>query len=260
MIFPHGLYIDEIDKNASFFLGHKNRAGRNIAVMAGLVVFRSCFVHNRVTTFSWIIVVVSYISMLMFWSATSLVAFSVFIILVLFYRKKKITKFLNVYTIITFSIITTIVFIFFQAQYIFSFLIEDILQRNLTFTGRMIVWDRVLYYQSLSPWIGWGYQSSFILLSRLGLTHTHNTWLSIIYSGGWLNLFFYVSFLIYYGRKVNRINTQSGNILLFLMVFYGIFFITEVMPYNLEGLLYVILLFGYNLDKFKLANIKAANQ
>ena len=246
LAFPNGLYRIEGDMNPYFFLGHKNVCGRTISVMTGFMLYRTYLQQNRITKTMMFFVLVSYISIILFWSATSLVAFTIFIVLVLFFTKKDLPVNINIYLVMGLSLFLTIIFAILKMQNMFSFLIEDILQKNLTFTGRTFIWDRALDYIKMSPWFGWGNHNADIFRIRLGGAHTHNTWLGFLYTGGCISLLFFIAFLFSYGKKLNRYKSKADNILLFVLIFYSIFFITEIMPRNLEGLFYVVILINHN--------------
>lgn len=68
--------------------------------------------------------------------------------------------------------------------------------KDPTFSGRTQIWDSAISQISHSPIIGFGYQSSSEIISKIGHTHCHNIILELLYTGGVPCLAAYIVFLL----------------------------------------------------------------
>ena len=83
--------------------------------------------------------------------------------------------------------------VFLRVQNLFSFLIIDILHKDLTFTGRTDIWDRSMSMIAKKPILGWGSMEQIFETLLLGQTHSHNAILEQLFRGG---IVYYLAFLI----------------------------------------------------------------
>ena len=79
-------------------------------------------------------------------------------------------------------------------QNLFAFLIEDILHKNLTLTGRTVIWDRTLELIGEKPILGHGvpfyedrklqYAIETKWINKAAGLHAHDRFLETLYRGG----------------------------------------------------------------------------
>lgn len=87
---------------------------------------------------------------------------------------------------------------------VFSYIIVKLLHRDLTLTARTVIWNITLEKISQKPILGNGYvtgkQFESMLPSIIGV-NAHNTYLMVIYMGGFIMFFFFV--LVYISAQKN---------------------------------------------------------
>ena len=81
-------------------------------------------------------------------------------------------------------LIVVLLIVFLRFQNIFSYLIEDVLKKDLTFTGRTIMWDYAILLIQKNPIIGYGYMDQETETILLGGAHSHNILLEQLLRGG----------------------------------------------------------------------------
>lgn len=144
----------------------------------------------------------------------------------------------------------------FRIQNMFSFVIEGVFRKSVGLTGRDKIWDRVLYWIKQKPFMGYGYESNDILLSKFMLTdgsyfqfaHCHNYLLQIIYTMGILGLLcFFAMYFISWNRMfrhgADRWNRIIASSLLTIM------FSLLVNSYQQPIALFMLLVMGYEISK-----------
>ena len=143
-------------------------------------------------------------------SANGIVTFSLFlggvIIANLWSRFGK--KLPSIWRIIVVGGVLFIGVVYYNIQQNFSWLIVDILGRDLTLTGRIAVWQQAIEVILRKPIFGWGYVDSlegFVLFG--GAAHTHNQFLNIAYQGGMVSL---MGFLFFLFKSVITITEQGS--------------------------------------------------
>ncbi|MBQ7784461.1 MAG: O-antigen ligase family protein, partial [Oscillospiraceae bacterium] len=84
-----------------------------------------------------------------------------------------------------------------RLQYYFSYIIEDVLHKNITFTGRTDIWDISINLIKRSPIIGYGvYEGHGFVFYRGQYYYSHNAILEILIQGGAIALIFFIAMLV----------------------------------------------------------------
>ena len=117
-------------------------------------------------------------------------------------------------------------------------MVTEFFNKSSDFSGRNILWQRILYYIYKKPIWGYGMQDSAILQSRIGNIYgSHNYFLDIIYQGGVIGGIIFLMFVIIPLVRIRKsVNTTDstyivigyvcGFLLMFLMEpFYGLEFL-----------------------------------
>ncbi len=121
-------------------------------------------ITNKKNIASWSLVVVCFLSELFLWSATALSGvFLSIIYLVGIYNRASIERCIPIKKILFLVVALSIGITFFRIQYLFSFIIEDILHKDLSMSGRIPQWDYVMskyFYPSPFLGSGWGTRTS----------------------------------------------------------------------------------------------------
>lgn len=244
MIFPNGLWstISIYGSEATYmFLG----LGNQITPMLLLAVITLLFqVSQRRIKFCVFYSIILLGNLIYMTSATAIVGVSIMIVT---YLVSKITKFQRFNKVLLGAIILIgIGIVFFRVQYLFSFIIENLLGKSLTLSNRTAIWDRAFSLILNSPMIGYG---SGTLETVIGDRNAHCYFLQIIIQTGIIGLLCYI--VIFYNalkRCWQRINTDSAKIITSCICGYITCCITEVYAQNY---LILLLCFAFLVDKME---------
>jgi O-antigen ligase len=125
---------------------------------------------------------------------------------ILFLYNRKAPKFFNynVYIAVICAYFVGIVLL--RLQYHFSWLIVDILGKDLTFSYRTYIWDYALLRIIKNPLIGNGFRAPFgyELVSATIIFDAHNLFLQILYSGGVLAFISLIITLVLAGKPLMK--------------------------------------------------------
>ena len=121
-------------------------------------------ITKKKNIFSWLLIVACFLSELFLWSATALSGvFLALVYLFGIYDRESIERRIPIKMILFLAIALSIGITFFHIQYLFSFIIEDVLHKDLSMTGRIPQWEYVMskfFYPSLFLGSGWGTRTS----------------------------------------------------------------------------------------------------
>lgn len=207
-------------------------------------------------SFFSVITIISYIYM---WSMMAMMAvISEGIILIIMYHgikryktQKVITimsgnRKIHVGSIFTFNkavlsgIIASILLVFTRFLSRFTSLIEGTLQKSITLSGRTNIWERAIFRILVSPIIGYGNESVEMSTAKLGINHTHNFILEILYRGGIIGLLLFMITLFACGKK--SLEAKKSILYSFFCVSLMIFFVSVSVEFAFYRHIYVVLL------------------
>ena len=168
-------------------------------------------------------------------SATAIIAFVVLALALFLSFKFNIG---NIVSYVIFYFISFVSIIVFNAQHLFSFLIVNILHKDITLSGREKIWNAFKVEILNSPLLGHGYQSDKLFVLNTYL-YAHNHILNELYCGGIIMYLVYVWFVILPAKKL--LKNKDTNI---AKVFSAI--ILSILVHSLcESLSVVIFTFVY---------------
>ena len=247
IIFPKGMYSNDI-YDSNWFFGYKNI--QIFYIFPTLIV---SYLNNKTKKinkiFIWNLIISTFMVFHCF-SANSVVVYCLFLIYIFF--QNIITKkylFFNIKNYVICHFVLFFMFIILKIQYLFDWLVVQILHKSLTFTGRTIIWDRVLVLIKRKPLLGYGFQTNEIVSNYLGnraFVHAHNTILDIVYKGGLLTLLVFFK-MIYY--PIHELYTSRKNKLSsFISFILFCIFIMCIFEARQEKIgLYIILIISNNI-------------
>lgn len=188
IFFPEGLYHMGAERKY-YFLGHVNVCILYIlpAIVTALLLWNVQYGHGiKVLCFG--VIMTGMITEIIVWSATSLVALVLFILLLGGRKIWENIKGVNVFTSFLSAVGVTLLIVFFKIQYWFDILIEDILKRSMDFTRRLRMWDLTIRYIREKPWMGYGVENIAIRAFKIGGPNAHNFFWELLYQGGMIAL------------------------------------------------------------------------
>lgn len=208
-IFPNGLYEDPSTHNLSsnFLLGLDN-VHIKFFICYWLAYYTKYYLTKKHSKLGLIVIILSIISILICKSATTLVG--AFIIGIYFVLAKFIDKikFVNVISYSISFVVAYIGIIFFQIQKYFSFIIENILKKDVTLTRRTEVWKRFFQLIKNKPIWGYGILSTDDSIKIIKVAHAHNQILQVYFQGG---IFAVIIFLIILFITLKELHKHFNN-------------------------------------------------
>lgn len=250
-LYPTGVYGEGIYGSYKYFLGYDNYSALFINLGMIIIILFNYISKGKLTLLGIATMIIVLISYIITWAVTPMISAliaSILVILVLNFHINKIrwiNKLINFKTVFFASIVFFIAIVIFRIQDNFSYLIVDILHKDLTFTGRTLIWDRSLEQFLSSPWIGIGITDYNVRLATLNIYHAHCTLLNILMEGGIFVLIIYTSMLYYANKKMSKIkNTTLYWILLIGFISY--FIITSFDVLKISHTFYILLALTIN--------------
>lgn len=248
LFWPNGMYINSSLQHANWFLGYKNTHILYIlplSIISYIYYYKYSNIKNKNFIF---IIILCLFSVFFVQSGTSVVAYVLFI----FFLLSKIPKTNKLFNIKNYSIVFIILFfaiIIFRLQSIFSYIIVDVLDKSMTFTGRTSIWDTTLIYIKRNPLLGFGVEGSNVRILKygfIGAISAHNQILELLYQGGFV---YFASIILFFTTMVKKLNTYKnhplGQCLAWGIFIYYIMFLMEY--YSLTHLFYILLI-SYNIE------------
>ncbi len=162
------------------------------------------------------------------------------------------------------------VFILFQIFVVFNgkglennelavYFIEDILDKDITFTNRTEMWDSALRVIARSPIIGYGQveENWFSTVMSSFAFGPHNFILSILIFGGVILLAIYIAICFTAYQSISTCHDRTADILLFGVVTFMFMMLMEMYPYPIVFYLLALANYYPNLDVQQMAPSEA---
>lgn len=193
------------------------------------------FATSKKNFFAWILIAEIFSTVLILWSATSLVGIFFIVAYVLFIYNTPRERWINPKLYINMVILLGIGITFFKIQYLFSFIIVDILHKDLTMTGRTNVWNIGFEGFFSSPLLGCGFSSKTI----------DNGYVQLLFIGGIIGTIAYFIFLQSSLKQFcKKKSLHLEKLFAFVIAIILLMFITESWPQFMG--LYILLALAVN--------------
>ena len=121
-----------------------------------------------------------------------------------------------------------IAIIFFRIQNLFSYIIVDILGKDLTFTGRIRDWDNVMTLIPDKFFLGYGGMSQLEEKNVLGDVYSHNAVLEQFFRGGLLYFLMFAIAIYVISKQLKNMNRPVGQGGICILCGYWILAMTEI--------------------------------
>ncbi|EOU1682983.1 O-antigen ligase family protein [Clostridium perfringens] len=228
------------------------RPGNQLASFMIIVLFISVLYSKikfgkKLTLFNICLILSSFFIAINVRSASGIVAVTTFFIYLVINDKNKIIKLVNIKNVFLVYTVFYLSIIVFKLQEVFSEIIVGILGKDLTFTGRTILWDSAKEIISKNLYLGIGTQSSTNLIYDPGscsYLSTHNQILQLLVENGFISLIMFFAIIAILLIRVKNINNKielliSVTLLSMLLVlfseamgFFDLFFVISI-TYNI---------------------------
>lgn len=191
ILYPEGM--DIYSSKLSWFLGMKNQQILVVLPIAVATLLMKEY-EGRWRFKEILLFLLVLFCSIMNQSTTSLIAVGVLLLFSLLYDRLLFSP--NMGTFIGIYLIANFGLLYFNIQNNFSWLIEGILGKSTTITGRNLLWGRTIIAISRHPLIGYGFMSKEDRVDLTGVywaVHSHNQYLELLLTGG---IFLLVMFCI----------------------------------------------------------------
>lgn len=223
LIFPDGIgrlipgyNYNQVDSRLSI-LGLDNTYIRYFII--AIVVFY--FVYARKEIIRNILYLMMLATMVYVLSGNGIICLTVFLAYIYLVDKGKLKRLINARTALICGAVLYILIVFLRTTSFASSFINQYLGKDMTFTGRTLLWDRAMVLISQQPLFGYGvYDYDLLISSANGQAYSaHNTVLQMMLMGGITVLITFMLLVFVSGRKVERSkNTFGKNMIIMAML------------------------------------------
>lgn len=189
-IYPGGICNGGTYNYSYNFMGIDNLLAPVLIPYMFMVALRSTMRHGALDWVAYAMITVCGISIMLVWAATGMMGLAVALVFLLFIYQCRFQTIFNGLTSMLAGFGLFFGVVLFRLQNLFAFLIEGVLHKGLSFTGRTEIWDEAVRMFLKQPWLGYGYaQYGKIYRLRKGkYYHGHNIFLEVAVEGGVLAL------------------------------------------------------------------------
>ena len=192
IVWPNGMYrsfvISEEFWNSgnNWFLGYDNAFFAYVlpallfSIIKYLYIDKTLFAKFKAT----VMVAIGAYSIISRWHATAVVCIIIFLFAFVLIQMKKLPAIANAKTYLWGNVAVFLGFVIIRVQEIFSYIIKNILGKDLTFSGRIEIWDLSLKSISQAPVFGYGIEDVTETVKKISINSSHNQYLWILYRGG----------------------------------------------------------------------------
>lgn len=245
LIYPKGMYMSYVSGYSSnWFLGFKNIHILYILPAILLNLINNSIASRKITVRTCTLLMVSTFSMIRVWSATGIVGIVLCLLYIFLPQKVKNAKFFYIKNYIITEVSLFLGIVMFRIQNLFSYIIVDLLKKDLTFTGRTIIWDYIIEYIKQKPLLGYGIESTITRFSKGTLLHSyhaHNIILELIYKTGLIGLFIIILIIVDVKKQLGNFKENVvARHLAFWIFIYMIISLTEA--YDMDMFFFIFTL------------------
>jgi len=242
--FPDGIVQTEYLKTPIYLLGIDNRFAFTYIPGLCIIALYDYLFNNRFTKLTYIYFVATYITFICFWTAGALVAESLFILFYILIYKLKIKNFINKY--LPTVIVLFFAVVVFRLQNLFKYIIVTVLHKDLTFTSRTLIWDKVIKLISDNKILGIGVQKSNTMIKYISAFHSHSYFLNITLQGGFIGILIYIIMLVIVFKELND-NKKFFVAQIVAFSLFVLYISLIVDTFDITGNLFLLLAIGYNI-------------
>lgn len=224
LLFPGGMYRNQIGYYLCWFLGFKNVSVPILLVGMTISLYRCRLLGKRISLTSFFIVTFSILYVYIVRSATGIISITIMAVYIAikFFSDRRIIIF-NYFVLTIINIFGFILLVFFRVQNNFSIFsdLAEVLGKNITFTGRTILWDKLILIWLSSPIFGIGLQdnSFYVAASHYwGNVHAHSEYFQVLIESGIIGFALFCAILFVAGKNIskqNKSNESDTEILIF---------------------------------------------
>lgn len=243
ILMPSGLYNGNPASTAEtyFFIGHNNAT---IKIMISAIIFTGIYDYlmiKRLSLNSYLLIGLAFLSVTITWSNTAMIGAGIFVIYIILIERRTyiISRLIDARFFILTSIVTFLFIVVLRSTTdIISTVVVGVFGKDMTFTGRTILWDYSLVAFAQKPLIGYGYGRTFADIAKITWftpSSAHNLYVDILLRGGLVQLIIMLMLLIVISVKLAKRRNKLVFFCSFSMLSYYIMWNFE--PFLTTGVL-----------------------
>ena len=237
ILFPEGMYTDIVgigyERSENWVLGLDNAQVPYYIAGLAIAIIRDYYRLGelKLSIRSWMLIGVCYTTILIRKPATGIVGMTILFPAIVFPKLFAKSSLLNVVTYMLMVVLFFIAVVILRTQDHLAFLIQGVLHKSLSFSGRTFIWDNAIAVIKMNPWLGLGALTQERTWNYLGQIHAHNIILQMLVSGGVLLLCFYIYMHIIIARKLMR-NNHNGIASFLAVVLFSMLMMNQMENYQ----------------------------
>lgn len=224
--YPEGMYRLEKVVGDLYLMGYDNSMIYNLLPLCGVSFILSYKKYGKlITKYSIFALAITFISE--FWVMSASGVLQILFFVMLLYMLRKESKIITPVFIFWLFFIISIAINIFSIQNAFSWLIVDILNKDLTLTRRTFLWEYAMQVIAKNPVIGIGFGEKNIMgIYEREYSHPHSMLLDILVKGGVVLMTIFILILNNFTKKFKKSKNLIIKNIIFLVI--AVFLIGEV--------------------------------
>ena len=210
LAFPNGMYSTSV-YTQNYFLSYRT-AWLPVYLTTSAVVMIQCIYYPGRYARQWAFLVMGsmFMSLIIVWSATGLFTLTIAAGAGAFWYYRKHSRAISMRTLVIAEIALCLGLVLFQIQESFSFLLVNILQKDVTLTARIRIWSNAVQLIREHFWIGIGDLTTekMRIVLGWGASHAHNYYLNTQLHYGLVGIVNWLLILHYSTRKMEHDRRQ----------------------------------------------------
>lgn len=234
LLYPSGIWYEYTDTSVGvasrYFLGSNyNQLGSSLLLAMVLSAVYYQLTHKGLINLVGLIIV-SFLSLIIVGSKTSLVCILLFYIFLLLKSSKlrslAIRYFIIVYFFVQFLFVFTLTDL--SANPLIKYVVEDLLGKDMSFSSRTDIWRRTAFMIVQSPVTGYGVQEETWCLDYIGGIMPHNYIYFLLLHGGFILLVVFIALFCVALHQPYKYKSKASQIVLFGCWIFFFMMIMEV--------------------------------
>lgn len=230
LLFPKGIAVDDYYINNTYgFLGIDNAFVNYTVPSLAIACIYSAYRGKRFTVRAFAMLIMVSATVLITWSATGVVVWFVEMVYILFVYKSHLAKYFHSVSMFLIYAIMQIGIVGMRLQNRFAYIIENVLGKTISLTGRTTLWDLSFLLIAHSPIIGYGLtENKGLLRLHNRYWYAHNGFLEVMLEVGIIGTLVYISLFIFAAIPLYRHRKHSISGIITIAIFsFLIFSLTE---------------------------------
>ena len=257
-LYPNGMHIDILGDNNFYFLGHDNGSFFYVLPVIFCMILYTFIYARKKIIFCLMFLLLSIFVFFKVWSVLALCMLILLLIVIIFKNNIIIKKICNIKILMWILIIFFFAIVIFKIQNMFSYLLLNIFNKDMTLSGRTRIWDLAVEYIKDNPILGYGIESQSVSILKFGISHIHNIVLQIIYNCGFVGFGIYIIYIKNILKSFKK-NKKSSIYVLFSIVLFIYLFSSMLDFYNDKYIISILLCLFANIKILAEENNKQNN-